>query len=680
MSSTPSTYERELNDLMPCRAIYSIQFEHGTLYGLHLKAPKSDVTLDKHITNLDNYFCDSSADKRTRFTSISNTPSLSGKIKTFATGTHGEDMHFKALFSSGFAGRRQLEALPGVKKWIPSGDGGTEEQEDPFIEEAGVTAKHQGGKPTDNANDQQTRKRSRTESANEFLDDTTEMQEQTIHSSRLEESRSISELTTKMENYKAKAKNHKLKLLKSEEETKNKSTEVENLKNDLAKSEADITQYKADLARFEDETRTNKDEVEKLKADLDTSTAEVETLKADLAQSKDEAKTNKEEAEKFKAERDSSTTKVGELEAELETSVGQLTADLAESHAGATSSTARNGELTTQLEQSRAETAACQDDLKKAKDRLDKYREEVESKTTAREAIIEKYIVDLDKRSVEVVNLKEDLQEANAQRARFETEAKTLKADLTTSTTKVRELDTKVGQLNAQLAQVAAQPRAGAAASSKTIRDLNTKQTELMDEIDQLNRALYNSKADVQNEKNHNDNQNVKLEESKQKVRKLESELSSSKWKVEQAEIEAKKHKEEAEKYKTQYDILTTASDGPGTQQVNAEIVRLGEELAIANRNLAENRLHCDNLGKHYMKSLVDYEDLQATVNPCLFQPHIHANPLPPRPSVMRGMPYTISNLPPKTRSFLYKTTLSGRFKRRKMSLKRLTRNWKRRS
>jgi len=126
---------------MPCQAIYSKEFEHGTLYGLHLKGAKSDASLDKRIGFLDGMLSDCSPDKRTRFTSISNTPSLSGKIKTFASGTHGEDMHFKALFSSGFAGRRGLEPLQGVRKWTPSGVDGTasrEEQEDDFAEDADI--------------------------------------------------------------------------------------------------------------------------------------------------------------------------------------------------------------------------------------------------------------------------------------------------------------------------------------------------------------------------------------------------------------------------------------------------------------------------------------------------------------------------------------------------------------
>ncbi len=120
MSSTPSKYERFLNNVIPCQAIYSKEYEHGTLYGLHLKGPKSDAALDKCITFLDNMLSDCSPDKRTRFTSICNTPSLSGKVKTFANGTHGEDMHFKALFASGFAGRRGLEQMRGVKKWTPA--------------------------------------------------------------------------------------------------------------------------------------------------------------------------------------------------------------------------------------------------------------------------------------------------------------------------------------------------------------------------------------------------------------------------------------------------------------------------------------------------------------------------------------------------------------------------------
>ena len=137
MSATPSKYESFLNNVIPCQAIYSKEFEHGTLYGLHLKGAKSDAALDKRLCFLDGMLSDCSPDKRTHFTSICNTPSLSGKVKTFANGTHGEDMHFKALFSSEYAGRRGLEPLQGVRKWTlsgPNGNGSREEQEDDFAE------------------------------------------------------------------------------------------------------------------------------------------------------------------------------------------------------------------------------------------------------------------------------------------------------------------------------------------------------------------------------------------------------------------------------------------------------------------------------------------------------------------------------------------------------------------
>jgi hypothetical protein len=144
MSARPSSYEKFLNNLIPCQAIYSKDFEHGTLYGLHLKGPKSDAVLDKRITFLDGMLADCSPDKSTRFTSICNTPSLSGKIKTFAQGTHGEDMHFKALFSSDYAGRRGLDALQGVKKWTHS-DPGNESQQLQEEDYSDVTDTNNGG-------------------------------------------------------------------------------------------------------------------------------------------------------------------------------------------------------------------------------------------------------------------------------------------------------------------------------------------------------------------------------------------------------------------------------------------------------------------------------------------------------------------------------------------------------
>ena len=79
MSAAPSKYESVLNNVIPCQAIYSKEFEHGTLYGLHMKGAKSDAALDKRICFLDGMLSDCSPEKHTHFTSICNTPSLSGR-------------------------------------------------------------------------------------------------------------------------------------------------------------------------------------------------------------------------------------------------------------------------------------------------------------------------------------------------------------------------------------------------------------------------------------------------------------------------------------------------------------------------------------------------------------------------------------------------------------------------
>jgi chromosome segregation ATPase len=396
----------------------------------------------------------------------------------------------------------------------------------------------------------------------------------------------------------------------------------------------------------------------------------------------------------LKADLATSTTNVRELEAELEARIGQFTADLAESHAGAASSTARIGELTaelgqfraetenskavyetrigeltTQLEQSRAETVTCQNDLQEAKKHLETSREEATSNRTEHEAIIRLLDEDLTQHRAKVATLKTDLQEVNTQRARFEADAKTYKheaekckAGLDKSTARVRVLEADV-ELTRQ------QSRATSNTGQETkIRDLNKQlkeeQAKFLQAAEKSRNDLFNSTAKVDERNILNSNLTSKLEISRQEAANFRSDLATSNRELAKFKNEAKEFQKAAEKYKTQYDMLTTASSGPGAQQVNAEIVRLGNDLKAANTSLVEIGKHRDSVVERNRALEGLYSNLQDTVNPCLLKLPIHPNPLPPRSSVSRAMPYTGNKLLPKAWSFLHKTTLSGNFKR----------------
>lgn len=118
LSTKKSEYHQMLHDKMPCHSIYSKDFQEGTLYALLLKTQKTYITLNKAIVDLDSAI--SQGRRRTNFVSLNEV--LSGKIKTFASGEHRSDEHYKAIFQSDYpGGGRTLRVHPGVRKWTPQG-------------------------------------------------------------------------------------------------------------------------------------------------------------------------------------------------------------------------------------------------------------------------------------------------------------------------------------------------------------------------------------------------------------------------------------------------------------------------------------------------------------------------------------------------------------------------------
>jgi hypothetical protein len=117
LSTNSSQYHESIHDFTPCKAIYSKNYQGGTLYGLVLFTRKSLITLDKEITALDQALMQGS--QRTRFVSISD--KLNGKVKTFASGEHAHDEHYKALFATNHpGGGRELQCHYDVNIWTPS--------------------------------------------------------------------------------------------------------------------------------------------------------------------------------------------------------------------------------------------------------------------------------------------------------------------------------------------------------------------------------------------------------------------------------------------------------------------------------------------------------------------------------------------------------------------------------
>ena len=53
LSTCKSEYHQLLHETIPCHVIYSVDYSGGTLYALSLARPKTHVTLDGCIAELD---------------------------------------------------------------------------------------------------------------------------------------------------------------------------------------------------------------------------------------------------------------------------------------------------------------------------------------------------------------------------------------------------------------------------------------------------------------------------------------------------------------------------------------------------------------------------------------------------------------------------------------------------
>ncbi len=109
-------YQAEIQKFIPCKVIYSKEYEHGTLFALILSRQRTVGSIDKQIIFLEQSLqlrCESD-----KFTSISAV--LSGKFKSFGVGEHKLDKHYRAVFSTnGHAGRRETTVHSDVKAWYP---------------------------------------------------------------------------------------------------------------------------------------------------------------------------------------------------------------------------------------------------------------------------------------------------------------------------------------------------------------------------------------------------------------------------------------------------------------------------------------------------------------------------------------------------------------------------------
>ena len=102
--------------MVPCTAIYSKDYQHGTLFAMKLTKQSRVGYMDKKILDMDISLRKGST--TTKFTSISDV--LSGKLKSFGHKDHMADEHYRAIFSNGSnPGRKELAVHPDVKIWRP---------------------------------------------------------------------------------------------------------------------------------------------------------------------------------------------------------------------------------------------------------------------------------------------------------------------------------------------------------------------------------------------------------------------------------------------------------------------------------------------------------------------------------------------------------------------------------
>jgi hypothetical protein len=102
-SSIKSEYQKMINAEIPCSAIYSIDYEDGTLYALKLSRKMTHKHLSERLDNVDRALGATGSPETSRFKSISM-DEFNGKIKPFRRGEHGGDIHFKSIFKTEHSG------------------------------------------------------------------------------------------------------------------------------------------------------------------------------------------------------------------------------------------------------------------------------------------------------------------------------------------------------------------------------------------------------------------------------------------------------------------------------------------------------------------------------------------------------------------------------------------------
>ncbi len=202
----PNIYQENLHSLLPCKVIYSKEYQHGTLFALFLQKKTLVGTIDDELTVVDQCMQSNSGVFSTKFTSISNM--LSGKIKTFSKKEYKFDEHYRALFSiDGHSGRQDTPVLPDVKAWYPHGNGpnGFQAIIDSIVEDESSETDTPGPAQTQSSGKElaTTQKKRKLENTNLATDETVTPVEQ-VHALRLELEelkQEIEELRTEMDKY-----------------------------------------------------------------------------------------------------------------------------------------------------------------------------------------------------------------------------------------------------------------------------------------------------------------------------------------------------------------------------------------------------------------------------------------------------------------------------------------------
>lgn len=281
--TAPNEYQHMLHSLLPCKVIYSKEYQHGTLFALVFLKQTSVGIMDKQIV-----FLDQSLQKNsgvTKFTSITDV--LNGKIKSFGVGEHLTDEHYKAMFTSEILYCRGDPTIhQDVKAWYPENSGANEDGVASITDDENDEAPAQT--PSSGKNPATTPKKRKLQngdpaSVSDFEAVTPVEQ---VHALRLELEelkQEIEELRTEMDKYADQVTDLSTELADSKGAVREIKERLEKRKSDMRKYRTENDNLKEALTHAENENTTLKQTAElNLKEALTHAEEEIKTLKQAL--------------------------------------------------------------------------------------------------------------------------------------------------------------------------------------------------------------------------------------------------------------------------------------------------------------------------------------------------------------------------------------------------------------